>query len=194
MRTDRFENSAFSKKRVSFSNPRRFKKIILSRITMVSNIVSLSFFFLIQLRFCERDRWRRKIFRCYPRNASIGSVLERGVYSIYSHDYSRALYFADRATLSIDFFRYGNWDSGVDLTVLGYPLSFFSRPGCPWTWKITVKIINQGRMTVDRSPLLSFRSFHETRRYRETLHNISSRVVFLFSFFFFSPFFSFFRK
>lgn len=45
VRTDRFENSAFSKKRVSFSNPRRFKKIILSRITMVSNIVSLSFFF-----------------------------------------------------------------------------------------------------------------------------------------------------
>ena len=141
----------------------------------------------------------KKIFRCYPRNASIGSVLERGVYSIYSHDYSRALYFADRATLSIDFFRYGNWDSGVDLTVLGYPLSFFSRPGCPWTWKITVKIINQGRMTVDRSPLLSFRSFHETRvarRYRETLHNISSRVVtfFFFLFFLLFSFFSFFRK
>ena len=133
----------------------------------------------------KRSLAEKKIFRCYPRNASIGSVLERGVYSIYSHDYSRALYFADRATLSIDFFRYGNWDSGVDLTVLGYPLSFFSRPGCPWTWKITVKIINQGRMTVDRSPLLSFRSFHETRRYRETLHNISSRVVTFFFFLFF---------
>lgn len=121
-----WQNSAIEETNLESKSIREFKKIILSRIHCDFEY-RFFFFFLIQLRFCEKDRWRRKRYLSilYPRNASIGSVLERGVYSIYSHDYSRALYFADRATLSIDFFRYGNWDSGVDLTVLGSPCPFF---------------------------------------------------------------------
>lgn len=122
-----WQNSAIEETNLESISIREFKKIILSRIHCDFEYRFFFFFFLIQLRFCEQDRWRRKKYLSilYPRNASIGSVLERGVYSIYSHDYSRALYFADRATLSIDFFRYGNWDSGVDLTVLGSPCPFF---------------------------------------------------------------------
>lgn len=118
-----WQNSAIEETNLESISIREFKKIILSRIHCDFEYRFFFFFFWSNYDFAKKIE--KKIFRCYPRNASIGSVLERGVYSIYSHDYSRALYFADRATLSIDFFRYGNWDSGVDLTVLGSPCPFF---------------------------------------------------------------------
>lgn len=120
-----WQNSAIEETNLESISIREFKKIILSRIHCDFEYRFFFFFFFDPITILRKRSRKRYLSILYPRNASIGSVLERGVYSIYSHDYSRALYFADRATLSIDFFRYGNWDSGVDLTVLGSPCPFF---------------------------------------------------------------------
>lgn len=133
-RADRFLTKSSDQRNESrifeFISIRELEKIILSKIRFEYVFFFFFFFFRFNYDFAkEIVRGEKNMSLLSSKRIDRGSILLREVvYSIYSHDYSRALYFADRATLSIDFFRYGNWDSGVDLTVLGSPCPFFHDP------------------------------------------------------------------